>query len=70
MSVRSIERVALLVAWAIVIVGFGIALPGLFLTWGNFAVMFASQAPAALLALALIVPLTASDYDLSNARES
>ena len=65
MSVRSIERVALLVAWAIVIVGFGIALPGLFLTWGNFSVMFASQAPAALLALALIVPLTAGDYDLS-----
>lgn len=64
-TLKTIERFALIIAWAIVIVGFGIALPESFLTWTNFAVMFASQAPAALLALALIVPLTAGDYDLS-----
>lgn len=61
-----VERFALVGAWLLVIVGFGIALPGSFLTWQNFAVMFASQAPAALLALALIVPLTCGDYDLSG----
>ena len=49
-----------------VIVGFGLAIPnGTYLTWTNFSVLFTSQAPAALLALALIVPLTAGDYDLS-----
>jgi ribose transport system permease protein len=36
-----------------------------FLRWGNFSIMFASYAPAALLALAIIIPLTAGDYDLS-----
>ncbi|MCC6172264.1 MAG: ABC transporter permease, partial [Gammaproteobacteria bacterium] len=61
-----VERFALVGAWLLVIAGFGIALPGSFLTWQNFAVMFASQAPAALLALALIVPLTCGDYDLSG----
>ncbi len=61
-----VERYALVGAWLLVIAGFGIALPGSFLTWQNFAVMFASQAPAALLALALIVPLTCGDYDLSG----
>jgi ribose transport system permease protein len=59
------ERFALLAAWAAVIGGFSLALPASFLSWTNFAVMFSSQAPAALLALALIVPLTAGDYDLS-----
>jgi ribose transport system permease protein len=59
------ERLALPAAWALVIVGFSVALPASFLSWTNFTVMFSSQAPAALLALALIVPLTAGDYDLS-----
>ena len=41
------------------------AMPKSFPTWGNFSIIFASYAPAALLALAIIVPLTAGDYDLS-----
>jgi len=61
-----VERFALVGAWLVVIAGFGVLLPGSFLTWQNFAVMFASQSPAALLALALIVPLTCGDYDLSG----
>jgi ribose transport system permease protein len=60
-----IERFALVGAWLAVIVGFSIALPGSFLSWGNFSVMFTTQAPLAILSLALIVPLTAGDYDLS-----
>jgi ribose transport system permease protein len=59
------ERLALLAVWAVLIVGFGIALPDSFLTWGNFAILFASYAPGALLSLAIIVPLTAGDFDLS-----
>ncbi len=62
---RFVERFALLGAWLAVIVGFAVALPGSFLSWTNFSVMFTTQAPGAILALALIVPLTAGDYDLS-----
>jgi len=62
---RIFERVALLIVWALLIAGFGAVMPHSFLTWGNFSIMFASYAPAALLALAIIVPLTAGDYDLS-----
>lgn len=62
---RLLERLALLLAWAGVVIGFSIAIPNTYPTWTNFSVLFASQSPAALLALALIVPLTAGDYDLS-----
>jgi ribose transport system permease protein len=62
---RLFERVALLLVWLLLIGGFGAAMPTSFLNWGNFAILFASYAPAALLALAIIVPLTAGDYDLS-----
>jgi len=63
--VRQFERFALLIVWAILIAAFSIAMPNSFFNWGNFSIMFASYAPAALLALAIIVPLTAGDYDLS-----
>lgn len=62
---RAFERLALLLVWFVIIAGFGAAMPSSFLNWGNFAILFASYAPAALLALAIIVPLTAGDYDLS-----
>ncbi|HEY6630256.1 MAG TPA: ABC transporter permease [Rhizobiaceae bacterium] len=62
---RLFERVALIGVWLLLIAGFGIAMPTSFLNWGNFAILFASYAPAALLALAIIIPLTAGDYDLS-----
>ena len=59
------ERYALLLVWALLILGFSLALPNSFLRWGNFSILFASYAPAALLALAIIIPLTSGDYDLS-----
>lgn len=62
---RQFERFALLIVWALLIIGFSIVMPNAFFNWGNFSIMFASYAPAALLALAIIVPLTAGDYDLS-----
>jgi ribose transport system permease protein len=62
---RLFERVALLIVWVLLIGLFTLLLPRSFLNWGNFSIMFASYAPAALLALAIIVPLTAGDYDLS-----
>ena len=63
--IRLLERVALLLVWVMLIAIFGAVMPASFLTWGNFSIMFASYAPAALLALAIIIPLTAGDYDLS-----
>lgn len=62
---RFVERFALVGVWLIVIAAFGILLPGIFLSWTNFSILFATQAPGAVLALALIIPLTAGDYDLS-----
>src|SRR5579863_7960168 len=62
---RFVERIALLFVWALLIGLFGALMPQAFLNWGNFSIMFASYAPAALLALAIIIPLTAGDYDLS-----
>jgi ribose transport system permease protein len=62
---RQFERVALILVWVILIAAFGAVMPKSFLSWGNFSIMFASYAPAALLALAIIIPLTAGDYDLS-----
>ncbi|MEQ1768269.1 MAG: ABC transporter permease [Devosia sp.] len=62
---RSFERVAVLLVWAILIAAFSLAMPRSFANWGNFSILFASYAPAALLALAIIIPLTAGDYDLS-----
>src|SRR6185437_11182801 len=62
---RWFERVALPVVWLGLIAVYGVAMPQSFLTWGNFSILFASYAPVAMLALAIIVPLTAGDYDLS-----
>ena len=62
-----IQRIALPAAWVVMIIGFGIASPNTFLTAANFQTMLGSQAVLLVLTLALIVPLTAGDYDLSVA---
>jgi ribose transport system permease protein len=64
---RIAERYALLGAWALVIVLFGILRPHTFLTSANFESILGSQAVLVVLALGLLVPLTAGDYDLSIA---
>ncbi len=63
--VQTLERVVLFAVWLVLIAVFGTLMPQSFLSWGNFGIMFASYAPAALLGLAIIVPLTSGDYDLS-----
>jgi len=62
-----LERFALLGAWGVVIVVFGILRPDTFLTSSNFSTIFGSQAVLVVLTLALLAPLTAGDYDLSVA---
>jgi len=64
-----VSRFGLLIAWAVVALFFSV-LPqtsGDFPTIANFATIFGSQAVIAILALALVPPLIAGDYDLSVA---
>lgn len=63
------ERYGLLVAWGLVILFFSL-LPQTsetFPTVGNFSTIFGSQAVIVVLTLALIIPLTAGDFDVSVA---
>ncbi len=61
------ERFALVAAWVLLIVIFGVLMPDSFLSWRNFSTMFGSQAVLVVLTLALVVPLTSGDFDLSGA---
>ena len=61
------ERFALIIAWVVVIVVFSILAPQSFFNVQNFTTMFGTQTTLVILALALLIPLTAGDYDLSVA---
>lgn len=61
------ESYALLVAMVVLFCIFGFALPKTFPTWGNVSTMLGSQAVLVFLTLALIVPLTSGDFDMSVA---
>ena len=65
--VRFAEAYALL--GGIVVLGaiFGVLRPASFLSWANITTILGSQAVLVVLTLALIIPLTAADYDLSVA---
>ncbi len=62
---RLLESAMLPLAWVLVIVGFGAAEPSLFLSMANFSTIFGSQAVLFVLTMALLVPLTNGDIDLS-----
>lgn len=61
------ERFALPFVWLVVIAIFGILKPNEFLSVSNFATIFGTQTPIALLTLAIIVPCMVGEYDLSSA---
>jgi ribose transport system permease protein len=61
------ERFALLGVWVILIVAFSIIVPDTFPTTANVSNMLASQVVLLILAIGLLVPLRAGDYDLSVA---
>lgn len=61
------QRFALILVWIGVIVVFGALRPDTFLTGANLQTILGSQAVLVVLALALVIPLTAGDYDLSVA---
>jgi ribose transport system permease protein len=60
------ERYGLLGAWVILILLFGLFTPTMF-TWPPYASMLGFNAIIVVLTLALIIPLTAGDFDLSVA---
>lgn len=60
-------RYMLLVVWAATIAVFGYLRPDTFLTTANFESMLGSQAVLVVLALGLLIPFNAGDYDLSSA---
>ncbi len=64
---RLAEALALVAAMILLTGVFGLLEPRAFLSWGNLSSMLGSQAVLVVLSLALIVPLTAGDFDLSIA---
>ncbi|WP_082673032.1 ABC transporter permease [Paenibacillus senegalimassiliensis] len=58
---------AIIFVWIGIIILFSVLIPDIFLTWGNFSIMFGSKAVLVVLALAIMVPLIAGDYDMSAA---
>jgi ribose transport system permease protein len=65
--IRFAEAYALLAGIIILGAIFGFLRPEAFLSWGNITTILGSQAVLVVLTLALIIPLTAGDYDLSVA---
>lgn len=61
------RRIALPIAWVVLIIGFSIAEPDTFATSANWASMLSTQAVFLILTLGLIIPLTTGDIDLSLA---
>jgi ribose transport system permease protein len=60
-----LEKYALLIAWAVVIVVFWIWVPETFGTLANFQNIFGSQSALLVLTLGLVVSLSAGEFDLS-----
>ena len=66
--VKILERYALILAWAVVIIFFSIVGPSSFLQWPTFSsIIFGSQGVLLMLTLGLIIPLTSGDFDVSIA---
>lgn len=61
------ERYGLLVAWVAIILVLGAFKPAQMFAWNSYATMLGSNAMVVVLTLALIIPLTTGDFDLSVA---
>lgn len=61
------ERYGLLIAWGVLILVLGSVKPEQMFAWNSYATMFGSNAMIVVLTLALLIPLTTGDYDLSVA---
>jgi ribose transport system permease protein len=61
------QRASVPIAWGAIVALFGALRPDTFLSVGNFASIFGSQAVLVVLAVGLLLPLRCGDYDLSVA---
>lgn len=61
------ERYGLILAWIVIILVLGAFKPAQMFAWNSYASMLGSNAMVVVLTLALIVPLTTGDFDLSVA---
>lgn len=61
------EKYGLLVAWLAIILILGAFKPAQMFAWNSYATMLGSNAMVVVLTLALIIPLTTGDFDLSVA---
>lgn len=61
------ERYGLIVAWIVIILVLGAFKPAQMFAWNSYASMLGSNAMVVVLTLALIIPLTTGDFDLSVA---
>jgi ribose transport system permease protein len=61
------QKYTIILAWVILIVVFSILRPDTFATWQNVTTILGSKAVLVVLALAIMVPLIAGDYDMSIA---
>jgi ribose transport system permease protein len=69
-NARLLEASLLPIAFALLIAGFGHARPDTFFQWTNFQTIFGLNAVGLVLVMALLVPLTNGDLDLSVAEIS
>jgi ribose transport system permease protein len=60
-------RYAMIGLLLVLILAFSLLIPGMFFTFGNMKVLLTTQAVLAVLAIAMVVPLTVGQYDLSVA---
>lgn len=70
LSSRGAEASLLPIAFVLVIVGFSIARPAEFFQWSNFTSIFGLNSIQLVLVMALLIPLTNGDLDLSVAELS
>ena len=61
------ERYGLLIAWGVMILILGSVKPDQMFAWNSYATMLGSNAMVVVLTLALMIPLTSGDFDLSVA---
>jgi len=59
------DRFGILVAWAVIIAMFSVVEPNTFFTFANLRIVLGTQAVLLILALALLLPLTVGEFDLS-----
>jgi ribose transport system permease protein len=64
---EAVSRYGVVIALAVLIIAFSIALPSTFFTGGNFQTMVNAQAIVLILAIAATIPLRTGDFDLSIA---